>query len=160
MATKSKAKPAAKSAPAPAPVQSKIAEAAKDASAESSTEVKSRGPKGVADSAIVTVLAAVNPKREGSKAHARFAFYKDGKTVAETLDAGVTTPDLVYDAKHGFISIDGYDPGEIVVPKPKAEKKPAAEKTAKGAKVKRQKTAEEEAAEQEAEGETNEETMD
>lgn len=127
------------------------------AAAAEKAEPKSRGPKGVADSAIVTLLVTANPKREGSKAHARFAGYVSGGTVADQLDAGVTTPDLVYDAKHGFISIDGYDPGEIIVAKPKAPAKPKAE--AKGKKEKVVKSAEQTAKEAEANAEAAEETM-
>lgn len=120
--------------------------------------VKARGPKGVSDNAVVKLLVTANPKREGSKAFDRFAAYKDEQTVAEALDAGVTTPDLVYDAKHGFISIEGYDPGEIVQPKPKAAPKPKAEK--KGKKEKVEKTPEQKAAESAADAEAKEETLE
>lgn len=44
-----------------------------------------------------------NPKRPGSAAHARFNLYVAGKTVAETLAAGVTRPDINWDTKQGFI---------------------------------------------------------
>jgi hypothetical protein len=146
----------AKSKKAPAESQANVptAQATPEPTPEAAAVVKARGPKGVADSAVVTLLVAGNPKREGSKAHARFAAYVSGKTVGETLDAGVTTPDLVYDAKHGFISIDGYDPGEIVVAKPKAEPKPKAEK-----KTKKEKTPEQVQAEGQADAEAAEETM-
>lgn len=128
-----------------------------EAQAPAEAAVKSRGPKGVADSAVVTLLVTANPKREGSKAHGRFAAYVDGATVGATLDAGVTTPDLVYDAKHGFISIEGYNPGEIIVAKPKAEPKPKAEKKAKKEKV--EKTQEQVAAEGQADAEAAEEVL-
>lgn len=102
------------------------------------TESKTRGPRGVEESAKITVLAGTNPKREGSKAHKVFSFYKTGQTIAEFADAlkaeGLekeATPNLVWDAKHGFISIDGYNPGEIIQPKPKKEPKPKADKKAK-----------------------------
>ena len=113
---------------APKPAASKPAEAPKADAAE----VKSRGIKGVALTAKIKVLASSNPKREGSKARERFAFYKDGMTQEEALNAGVTTPDLVYDASHGFISIDGYAPTLIPV-KPKAEKKEKTEAAPKDA---------------------------
>lgn len=92
---------------------------------------KMRGPRGVADSAVIKLLVQTNPKREGSKARERFAHYVDGMTVGAALDAGVTTPDLVYDTKHGFIAIAGYDPGEIITPKPKEPKAPKEPKVKK-----------------------------
>lgn len=125
------------------------AEAAEQAvaQAQETSAVKSRGPRGVPDTAVISGVVP-NPKREGSKAQQVFAHYRDGMTVAEFVESlkadGLdkeATPNLVYDAKHGFIKIEGYDPGEIVVAKPKAEKKPAAEKKVKAAK--KVKTAEE-----------------
>ncbi len=125
---------------------------------ENAAATKARGPKGVADTAVITLKVTVNPKREGSKAHGRYAFYKDGMTVGAALDAGVTTPDLVYDAKHGFITIQGYDAGEIVQPKPKA---PKVEKTAKEPKApKAAKSEAQVAAEQQAENEAQAEKME
>ena len=123
--------------------------------------VASRGPKGVPDSALIALKVAANPKREGSKARIRFDFYKEGMTVSEALDAGITTPDLVYDSKHGLISIDGYTPPGGVTPfKEKAEAKPKVERTAKGGKVKAEKSPAQKAAEKAAEEETKEETME
>lgn len=102
---------------------------------------KTRGPRGVAESAVITLLVATNPKREGSKASTVFSHYVTGMTIGEFADAldaeGLgkeSTPNLVYDAKHGFISIDGYDPGEVVKPKvrePKAAKEPKAPRAKK-----------------------------
>lgn len=46
-----------------------------------------------------------NPKRAGSGAHTRFALYKDGQTIAEAKEAGVTAGDINWDAKQGFIKI-------------------------------------------------------
>lgn len=46
-----------------------------------------------------------NPKRAGSAAAARFAFYEDGMTIAQALEKGLTTGDLAFDQKAGFISI-------------------------------------------------------
>jgi hypothetical protein len=98
----------------------------------------SRGPRGTVETALITVLVGENPKRPGSKAHAVFGHYRSGQTIAEFADSlgelsKEATPNLVYDAKHGFISIEGYDPGEIVV---KAPKEPKAAKPAKAKKVK------------------------
>lgn len=110
------------------------AEAAEQAAAaaeQASAEPKTRGPRGVAETAVISLKVEGNPKRAGSKAYDRFALYRDGMTVGEALNAGITTPDLVYDSKHGFVAIEGYDPGEIVQPKvrePKAPKEPKAKK--------------------------------
>lgn len=114
-----------------------VVEAAEQAAANVEKAVatpKTRGPRGVPESAVITVLADANPKREGSKAATVFGHYVSGMTIGEFADAldaaGLgkeSTPNLVYDAKHGFISIDGYDPGEVVKPKvrePKAAKEP------------------------------------
>lgn len=47
-----------------------------------------------------------NPKRPGSGSHERFQHYKNGMTVAEAIQAGVTAADLKYDAAHTFIKVD------------------------------------------------------
>jgi len=96
--------------------------AAAETPKEASAVIGVRGPKGVPETAVITLLTATNPKREGSKAHERFAKYVDGQTVKQALDAGVLTADLVYDATHGFIKIAGYDV-TVITPKPKAEPK-------------------------------------
>lgn len=103
---------------------------------EASTEAKapavpkSRGPRGTVETAKITLIAKSNPKRPNSKAFAAFANYKDQMTIAEFADlvGKEATGHLVYDAKHGSISIEGYDPGAIITPKPKAEKKVKAPK--------------------------------
>lgn len=56
-------------------------------------------------SATITVVAESNPKREGTKAHAMFALYTTGMTVAEFLRAGGRRVDLRWDEAHGFISV-------------------------------------------------------
>lgn len=94
-------------------------------------QARLKGPRGVEMNATITLLVAGNPKRAGSKAYDRFQGYQDGMTVEQALEAGVTTPDLVYDSKHGFISIEGYDPGQIIEPKPRKEPKAKKEKPAK-----------------------------
>jgi hypothetical protein len=103
----------------------------------------SRGPRGTVETAVITVLVGDNPKRAGSKAHTVFSHYQSGQTIAAFADALATaglgkeaTPNLVYDAKHGYIAIEGYDPGEIVV---KAAKEPKAPKEAKAPKAKKEK---------------------
>lgn len=137
---------------------------AKHAATESHVEAKAvpaaspigvRGPKGVDLTAVITVLVSGNPKRQGSKSYERFAMHQDGVTVEQALAAGVTTPDLVYDAAHGFISIAGYTPAKMFEAKPKKEK---AEKPAKKAKApKSEAVAEAEAA---LEAAVEEETID
>lgn len=47
-----------------------------------------------------------NPKREGSKAHARFSKYMAAKTVAEYIELGGTKADLKYDEQKGFITLE------------------------------------------------------
>jgi len=147
----------AKKTAAKTPVKEEVKQEATSEQTEATArEAKPRGPKGVADTAKVTLLVSANPKREGSKAHTRFALYKQEQTVAEALDAGITTPDLIWDAKHGHISIEGHNPGEIVTPKPKAE--PKEKKEPKGKKV--EESAETKAAKAKVEEETQEEVME
>ncbi len=46
-----------------------------------------------------------NPKRKGSKSFDKFAKYRDGMTVQQATDAGLSAADLSWDKSHGFISI-------------------------------------------------------
>lgn len=55
--------------------------------------------------AKITLLVKENPKRKGTAAHARYAKYETGMTVGEALKKGITSADLVYDAKHNYIRI-------------------------------------------------------
>lgn len=144
-----------------------VVEAAEQAAAavEKAATPRTRGPRGVPESAVITVLVDANPKREGSKAATVFSHYQTGMTIGEFADAldaaGLgkeSTPNLVYDAKHGFITIEGYDPGEVVKPK---EKAPKAEKPAKAPKKKAApRTAEQEEAVAAVDAEAVEESMD
>jgi hypothetical protein len=98
-----------------------------------------RGPKGAAMDALITLNVETNPKRPGSKAFDAFSHYRSGMTVQEYLEAAgkAATPNLVYDSAHGFISIEGYEPKEAPkrTPKePKAPKPPKAEKEPKAPK--------------------------
>lgn len=139
-------KPAAKTAAAPAKTAPKSTPAP---AAEKEKKVplsKMRGPRGVAETAKITVLAPTNPKRPSSKAFQVFSLYKTGMTVGafcDKVDAtdnkGAATPNLVYDANHGFISIEGYTPPNPVEPKAPKEKKAPAEP--KGKPVAKAKTA-------------------
>lgn len=175
-----KKNPAAKTAAAPAPAEdvtiptgeateTPAAEAAPAPAAAPEKKVplaKMRGPRGVPETAKITVLASVNPKRPGSKAHAAFALYTTGMTVGEFCDKvdalvvdgasqkGMGTPHLVYDTKHGFVSIEGYTvPGGVEPPKPKA---PPKEKVAKAPKAPKATPAENKAAAAEAAAATSE----
>jgi hypothetical protein len=60
------------------------------------------------DTSKITLLTegGKNPKREGSKAHGRFAVYANGMTVAEAIKGGVLYADLSWDVGHGFIKVD------------------------------------------------------
>ena len=72
-----------------------------------------KGPKGVPQDAVITFgvdkdgvpysATEHNPKKEGSKARAKFSLYREGMTIAQALDAGIPTGDLVYDRDHGFV---------------------------------------------------------
>jgi len=121
-----------------------LAESAVQTPAKPEVEKKSaigvRGPKGVALTARITVLAAANPKRALSKAHAVFSKYVTGMTVQEFLDAAgeEATPNIVYDTKHGYISVEGYN---VEVLPPKAPRTPKEPKAAKAPKVKAEKVA-------------------
>lgn len=121
---------------------------------------KTRGPRGTEESAKITLIAATNPKRPNSKAFDAFAQYKDQMTVKEFCDAvgKEATGHLVYDAKHGSISIEGYDPGAIVVAKVKTPKVPKEPKAKKVKAVKEVGTVDENKAA--LEKETAEETME
>ena len=110
-------------------VETPATQAAPEAAAKS--PVGQRGLKGVPLTAKITLIAATNPKRPGCAAEKRFALYETGKTVEAFLNEGGTTPDLVYDASHGFISVEGYTPKKMFTPKAKAEPKPKKEKAAK-----------------------------
>lgn len=66
-----------------------------------SEEAKTRSR--VSDTAVIKVLVDTNPKR--GKSAERFNAYKDGMTVKEAKDAGVTAADITYDKNKGFISV-------------------------------------------------------
>ena len=50
-----------------------------------------------------TISYVANPKRSGSKAHARYEEYQAAATIQEALDLGATKADLKYDAEHQFL---------------------------------------------------------
>lgn len=94
-----------KAAPAPAPKPKKEA-AAKPRKAEAAPRAKA-APEGK----IVAVQA--NPKKAGSKSHARFALYSAGQSVADFVAACVAAgfperearADISWDRRKGFITI-------------------------------------------------------
>jgi hypothetical protein len=159
------------------PVAAKTAAAAPAAKTAPKTEApaveekvslaKMRGPRGVAETAKITVISTENPKRTGSKAHDVFSLYEDGMTVGQFCDAvnatkhnGLATVAMVYDAKHGFISIEGYDPGEIVAKAPKEPKAPKDASTPKEPKAPKGKVVAKPKVKAKADEEAEEETID
>lgn len=54
---------------------------------------------------IITIKTIDNPKRQGTLAHARFALYQDGMTVAEYVAAGGRTGDVNHDVTAGYIEL-------------------------------------------------------
>lgn len=163
MATAKKTAP--KSAPAAAVKAAPAKKAAVVEQVEAEAVPRSRGPRGTTEDAVITLLVDGNPKREGSKAHAVFSYYEDGMTIGAFADALAAaelgkeaTPNLVYDSKHGYISIEGYEPPGGVTVK---EIKVKAEKPAKEAKApKKGKSKAQEAEEAQADAEANEEVID
>lgn len=154
------AAPAAKTAPA-----KKAAPVVVEQVEEAAAVPRSRGPRGTTEDAVITLLTEVNPKREGSKAHAVFSYYEDGMTIGAFADALAeadlgkeATPNLVYDSKMGYISIEGYEPPGGVTVK---EVKVKAEKPTKEAKAPKKGKTKEQAAEQaEADAAAEEEVVD
>jgi len=66
---------------------------------------------------------APNPKRAGSKAHARYSAYAESHTVGEYLENGGLKADLRYDADKGFLTLlDVVVDGKLVIQEPKAAK--------------------------------------
>lgn len=76
-------------------------------SVDTNTETKTTGKRGrkgrFEGEMTITVLADKNPKREGTKAHQRFALYRSGMKVSEFIAAGGGVNDLAWDSEHGFI---------------------------------------------------------
>lgn len=82
--------------------------------AAAAKEQKEKTVAGYAPTAKVTLLADQegkkygkdnNPKRSGSASASLFEKYKDGMTVQQAVDAGLTAAALRWDADHKFISI-------------------------------------------------------
>jgi len=75
-----------------------------EASAVTKTR-KERGPN-IDKDTVIRINVTVNPKREGSLAHTRFALYEDGMTIAEYIAAGGRSSDVHYDAGRGDITLE------------------------------------------------------
>lgn len=67
---------------------------------------KQRGSPNFPGDAKITVRTDSNPKRVGSKAHAKFALYKTGDTVEAFLKKGGTYSTLKWDTEHGFVALN------------------------------------------------------
>jgi len=63
-------------------------------------------------SAIITVLAQSNPKRQDSLAYERFELYQTGMTVGEYVEAGGRSGDIKYDVQNGYIELSGDEDNE------------------------------------------------
>jgi hypothetical protein len=59
------------------------------------------------DEAKITLLVKENPKKVGSKSHARFEGHFNNKsgTVKEALANGVTYQDIAYEVGRGFLTV-------------------------------------------------------
>jgi len=57
------------------------------------------------DDKKVTLLVKENPKKEGSKARARFEGYFGAKTIGDARKGGVGYSDIAYDIGRGHISV-------------------------------------------------------
>lgn len=80
-----------------------------------SDEIKESGPRtavkvtGVRKDAKLKVVVEENPKRPGSSAYERFEGYfklKEGSTVQDALDHGLTMGDIKYDIAHNYIEVE------------------------------------------------------
>lgn len=63
-------------------------------------------PKKLADEAKITILVDKNPQREGSAGAGYFEKYKNGQTVKEALEAGVTRSHMNWAVDHGWIKAE------------------------------------------------------
>lgn len=71
------------------------------------TQQKPKKPRPVLrDDRVIRVLVETNPKRPGSKSHARFGLYEDGMTVQQFVQAGGTAADVKWDAERGYIRVE------------------------------------------------------
>ena len=82
-----------------------------------------------ANAQIATVLGQ-SPKKPGSKARAVWDLYRPGLSVADLVkaaaDGGYAKACVIWDVRHGFITLEPVAKPEAKVEEPKAEEKPAA----------------------------------
>lgn len=105
-----------------APAQGADAPAAATAEASAAKDRKSRPPRNIPLDAVVHLGKdanglhygpANNPKKPGSQTHGRFQLYRDGATVGQLLEAGVTSTDIEHDRRKEFIVISIEDPAQV-----------------------------------------------
>ena len=82
---------------------------------------RDRTSKNFDKAAVLTLNVPANPKRAGSKSHARFEFYNASATVGDFIGLGGTYGDLAWDSARGYITIAGYTP-KMVEKKARAKK--------------------------------------
>lgn len=63
-----------------------------------------RTPRRTTDPRVVTSVAP-NPKKPGSKSHARYELYTTGATVTSLLSQGLTVADIKWDTERGFVTL-------------------------------------------------------
>jgi len=94
---------------------------AKKVKAETEGTPRDRTSKNFDKAAVLTLNVPANPKRVGSKSHARFEFYNASATVGDFIGLGGTYGDLAWDSARGYITIAGYTP-KMVEKKARAKK--------------------------------------
>ncbi len=66
---------------------------------------RQRQPRQLKRDTRVIATVAPNPKRPGSKSHARYTLYEVGATVEDLISRGLTAGDIRHDLSHGFITV-------------------------------------------------------
>lgn len=89
-------------------------------------QARGRGSR-IPKNAVIRLKVDKNPKRDGSAAHTRFAFYSDGMTVGDFLEAGGSMGDVNFDAGKGFIELEGVDQPEPAASDSESAATPTAE---------------------------------
>ena len=76
------------------------------AAGKSSAPIQNKPGKKGFDTQIIRLLVSDNPKQKGSKAAARYKFYRDGMTVLEFLTAGGERKDVAWDHERKHIRVE------------------------------------------------------
>jgi hypothetical protein len=116
--------------------KAKVVEEPEEDEPEVPKATRQRGPAGVEPTAKIEVMVDENPKRQGSKSHARFELYREAETVQDFINMGGLTADLIYDVQHEFITIEGYEAPPLKPKTKKAKVEEPAPVAKKGAKKK------------------------